>query len=83
MRAPKPGDEIRLLILDHQQNDEKLPKYFVYGRVHAITADSITLDSWAHEDPANIKRDPADNIEFWTIMRGAILETCVAEWTEL
>lgn len=83
MRAPKPGDEVRLLILDHNQNESELSKYFVYGRVHAITTDSITLDCWAHEDPANTKREGGDHIEFWTIMRPAILQTCVADWTEI
>lgn len=83
MRAPKPGDEIRLLIFDHHQNAEQLIKFYVYGRVHTVTPKSITLDSWAHEDPDNIKREPGDNIELWTIIRSAILQTCVAEWTEL
>ncbi len=83
MRAPKKGDTVRIQICDHIKNADDLPNNYVYGRVHKVTDDTITLDWWAMVDP-EILRNLGDEVECITIQRRSIDRiSVVAEWKDL
>ncbi len=84
MKKIKPGMEVKILVRDHIQNsdDDKPVQAIVYGRVHKVSDDAITLDSWANED-RDSKRDPGDGVETYTLCRECVVEVWVAEWERL
>jgi hypothetical protein len=85
MRAPKPGDEVKITFLDHVENsdDDKPVTAVLYGRVHKVTDEAITIDAWANED-SDAKRSPGDGIETFTLVRSCIRATEVVEsWRSL
>lgn len=83
MRTPKKGDEVRITFRDHMTNADELTTYCVYGRIHKITEEAITVDYWTFPDPET-PRKLGDEVECATIMRKVIEGvSVVTEWKDL
>lgn len=85
MRMPKVDDEVCIHFVDHNRNSSKgrLSPARVYGCVHKVTKEAITLDSWTQDfdDPEDAdERSIDDNTECFTIARVAI--TQIRKWGE-
>lgn len=72
-RKPKVGTVVAIYMKDHSRNEpnDELLSFIVYGRVSVVTQESITIDSWANEDPDK-RRVPNDEIETVTLIWAAI-----------
>lgn len=72
-RKPKVGDVVAIYMRDHSRNEpnDELLSFIVYGRVAVVTSESITVDSWANEDPDK-KRIPDDEVETVTLLWAAV-----------
>ena len=79
-RKPKVGDVVAIYLKDHSRNEpnDELMSFIVYGRVSIVTRESVTIDSWANEDP-NKKRVTDDEIESCTLIWAAVTKVVQLE----
>lgn len=77
MTRPKVGDVVCVTFWDHVQNADDLFLCRAYGRIHAITRDKITIDTWhlAHDEHRELK----DDTECFTLLRSAITSLDILE----
>lgn len=73
-RKPRVGDVVAVYFDDHSSNhpDDEVLSFIVWGRVSVVTANTITVDSWAHENPTTDRGKPGDEIESFTMVWPAV-----------
>lgn len=66
------GDECRIVFDDHVEDSDTPLRFIVWGRVRKVGRSSITVDSWAFENPDD-ENNTDHNVKRFTIVKRAIV----------